>query len=112
MFFIGKWKCKRIASFVDAMTFAFLSKEELDEKGLDYSNSADVFDTVLEFFPDGQIKEYLQMPNGELRHTRTHRWEEQDGDYVYFIDGDDDYLALNNEGLLKFNLGMALFEKI
>ena len=127
MFFLGKWKGKKIASFIDFQTFAFLTKEELDEREMDYSDSEDVFDTVIEFLPDGRIKQYIQIPLEDIEEARSegeevdddgllyveeYRWGEEEGEYVYYADDEVVPIALNSEGLLKFNLDMALFEKI
>lgn len=127
MFFLGKWKGKKIASFTMDAGFAFMTKEELDAEGIDYSESEDIFDTVIEFLPDGRIRQYIQIPLEDIEEARSdgeevddtgllfaeeYRWEEQDGEYVYILDDEVVPITLTDEGLLKFNLDMAHFEKL
>ena len=133
MSIIGTWKAKKML-IPDENGMNFLTKEELIEKGIyDEDDMGMMFRFHIDIKDDGTISSYIKLPDasqlppevlesakaegadlsGEVNiPMESYSWVEEDGSYFYEVDGQKTPLEINEDGLLAFNMGMTLFEKL
>ena len=132
MSIIGTWKAKKML-IPDENGFNFLSKEELIEKGIYSEDMEMMFNFHIDVKDDKTIDSYVLLPDASklppeiLESARaegaeigenvrilmeSYTWTEEDGNCFYEVDGQKTPLEINEEGLLAFNMGMTLFEKL
>ena len=127
MSIIGQWKTKKIL-FPLEEEIKHYSKEELIEKGVyDESEMGMMFNLILDIKSDGTIESFIKLPAEAVEQARaegapvnengcismeSYTWIEEDGNCFYEVDGQKTHLEINEDGLLAFNMGMTLFEKL
>lgn len=133
MSIVGNWKAKKML-IPDENGINFLTKEELINKGIyDEDDMGMMFNLHIDINEDGTISSFVMIPDasqlppevlesakaegadlsGEIRiPMESYVWVEENGSYFYEVDGQKTPLEINEEGLLVFNMGMTLFEKL
>ena len=106
---IGKWTIKK-ALYPTEEEMCFLTREEMVANGVEDPDELEIFYTAIEIKEDGTLNTYMQLPKRRVKVDST-TWFERDGVYFYLLDGEEDQLALTEDGLLRFSMGMMLMER-